>query len=404
MTKSFKLCSLLLCLLCTMAQASPPLQSDFDFLKPFNNTALVENGSKLGESIAGVSLSTLLNLGIWWAVCKTGGVVAKLSSTYDLAESDTKELETLKTDFCMQLAPVITTAEVVLAGHVSPWPLDQRWWRPLYFAGAGMAVYATMTKERGQIPVAVLTYLASEAVTRTGASTISTLILKTMSVRHITTKWYQAAEYAVLSGMNGILAGAVFYEAMIYKGSSPAKATLAAVVSAAITGTFSGVISMLMIDAGGQALAAVTTVAGAGAGAIAGVLVPAGIEVVAVVMAGVGAGVGALAGIGVIPSAVASTGVGAVIGFGAGVGVAAGSFALGTITALHMLRSSETTTINPFVKAGITLVPALTLAYINSLANYAVYGYPLEEGFSEIGFTQWKKFYAPLDYLSTLFK
>ena len=53
-----------------MAQASRPSQKDFEFLEPFNDTRLVENELALTGSIAGVSLSTLLNLGIWWGVCK----------------------------------------------------------------------------------------------------------------------------------------------------------------------------------------------------------------------------------------------------------------------------------------------------------------------------------------------
>ncbi|WP_252176163.1 hypothetical protein [Endozoicomonas sp. 4G] len=408
MTKSFKLCPLLLCLLCTMAQASHPSQNDFDFLEPFNDTALVENGLELTGSIAGVALSTLLNLGIWWAVCKAAGIVSGLSSKYDLAESDTKELGKLKTDFCMQLASVVTTAEVALAGHVSPWPLKQCWWKPLHFAGAGMAAYATMTAARARVPVAVLVYLASEAVTRTGASTISTLILRNMSVRDIPAKWYKATEYTLLSGMNGIIAGAVMHEVMIHKGSSAAKVALASVVSAAITSTLSGIFSMLMIDVDGQVMAWVVPVAGVGAGAMAGALGTTGIEAVVGVIAGVCACAGALPGVGATTIIAvengAEVGLGAGIEFGAGVGIAAGSFALGGVTALLMLRSSKTTTNNPFIKAGITLVPALTFAVINSLSNYAVYGYPLEEGLSETSWTQWKKFYAPLDYLSTLFK
>ncbi|WP_252176164.1 hypothetical protein [Endozoicomonas sp. 4G] len=385
MTKSFKLCPLLLCLLCTMAQASHLSQNDFDFLEPSNDTVLVENGVKLTGSIAGVSLSTLLNLGIWWGVCKTAGIDSRLSSN-DLAES------------CMQLAPMITTAEVALAGHVSPWPLNQHWWKPLYFAGAGMAAYATM-RPGERVPAAVLVYLASEAVARTGGSTISTLILRKMSVRDIPTKPYEAAEYALLSGMNGIIAGAAIHEVMIHKSLSPTKAGPASVVSAAITGTLSGV---LMIDVGAKAQAAVVTVAGVGAGAMAGALMigTTGIEAVVAGIAVLCAG--ASAGVGVATIVAVENGAG--VGLGAGVGVVAGSFALGGVTALLMLESSKITSNNLFIKAGVTLVPALTFAVINSFSNYVVYGYPLEEGLSETGRTQWKKFYAPLDYLFTLFK
>ncbi|WP_422452250.1 hypothetical protein [Endozoicomonas sp. ALC066] len=412
MKKSFNLFPLLLCLLYSMAKATPSSKNDFDFLEPFNDSALVANGLELRESIAGLSLSTLLNMGIWWGVCKTAGIVSGLSSTHNLAETDTKELEKLQTDFCLQLAPAITITEVALAGHVSPWPLEQRWWKPLYFAGAGMTAYTANTKTRELIPVAVLTYLASEAVSRTGASAMSALILRKMSVRDIETEWYAAGEYTILSMVNGIMSGAVVYESMIHKGLNPAKATLASVVCAAIAGTLSGIISVLTIDLGGETKAetgaAVGAVAGAGAGLIALGLASVATKAAAVTLgvvdgatggAAVGIIAGALAGVGV--GVGANIGVGASIGAGAGVEVAGA--ALGGVVVLLVLGSSKITSNSPFIKAGVTLVPALAFAVINSLSNYAIYGYPLEQSLSETGWTQWKKFYAPPDYLSTLF-
>ncbi|WOG27377.1 hypothetical protein [Endozoicomonas sp. 8E] len=415
MRKSFNLFPFLLCLFYTTAQAGPPLQNDFDFLEPLNDTALVANGLELTGSIAGFSLSTLLNLGIWWGVCKTAGIVSGLSSKYDLAESDTKELEKLKTDFCLQLAPVMTTTEVALAGHVSPWPLEQRWWKPLYFAGAGMAAYAAIAETKEMIPVAVLIYLASGAVSSTGAGAISALTLRKMSVRNISIERYAALEYTLLSVANGAVAGTVAYEAMIYKGLSPAKATLASVVSAAIAGTFSGIVSVLTVDVGGQTRAVAVAVAGAvaitvtgagaiigasyGLGAIAGAIAGTG----AIVIVGAGALAGAMTGAGASVLDGAEAGANVLDGVGAASLAGAGASVLGGVGASLTLHSSKITSNNLFIKAGVTLVPALTFAVINSLSNYAVYGYPLEEGFSETGWTQWKKFYAPLDYLSTLF-
>ncbi|WP_422411437.1 MULTISPECIES: hypothetical protein [unclassified Endozoicomonas] len=401
MRKSFNLFPLLLCLLYTTAQASPPSQNDFDFLKPLNDNALVANGLELTESIAGVSLSTLLNVGIWWSVCKRAGIAFGHSSTHSLTESDAKELEKLKTNFCLQLAPLVTIAEVALAGHVSPSPLEQRWWKPLYFAGAGMAAYAASSKRREYIPVAVLIYLASEAVSRTGASAISALALRKMSLREVVTDWYAAGEYPILSVINGVMAGTVAYEAMIHKGFRPAKAILASVVSAAIAGTLSGFISLLTIDVGGQT----ETKAGTGVlvGALAGVVVGIGADVGAVAAAAAKATIIAAA----IAKATATATVIAKADFRAGVeaaaGAIAGAFAFGGVAALLMLGSFRITSNNPLIKAGVTLLPALTFAVINSLSNYAVYGYPMEESFSETAWTQWKKFYAPLDYLSTLF-
>ncbi|WP_257280336.1 hypothetical protein [Endozoicomonas sp. ISHI1] len=474
MKKLFNLFPLLLCLFYSTTRASPPSQNDFDFIKPFNDTALVANGLELAGGIAGVSVSTLLNLGIWWGVCKTAGIVTGLSETYGLAASDTKELEELKTDFCWQLAPVISTAEVALAGHVSSWPLEQHWWKLLYFAGAGMDIYGSMTETRKHIPVGVLTYLASEALSRTGASAISVPMLRKMRfVRDITTKRYVSGEYAILSVINGVMVGAVTYEALIHKGIRPAKASLAAVVSAAIVGALSGISSELIVDVDEQTKAGVGVGigigtgagvlagalaggvagsvsgagigagigAGTGAGVLAGILSGAvsgsvvGAGVVAAVGVGLGGVIGALAGaeigssagsgvgsgvgsgaglgsfIGTQSGALAGAGAGIVVGIGSGIGSGIGiTLGVGfTATALYgvgtllMLASSKSTSDHLCTKAGVTLVPALTFAVINSLSNYAVYGYPLEQSFSETAWTQWKKFYAPLDYLSTLF-
>ncbi|WP_252177552.1 hypothetical protein [Endozoicomonas sp. 4G] len=444
MKKSFSLFPLLLCLFYSMAQASRPSQNDFDFLKPFNDSALVANGLELTESIAGLSLSILLNQGIWWGVCKTAGVVSGLSRTHDLAASDTKELEELKTDFCLQLVPVMTTAEVALAGHVSPWPLEQHWWKPLYFAGAGMAAYAATMKKREYVPAAVLTYLASEAVSRTGASAISVLILRTMSVRNITTEWYLAGEYAVLSAISGFMAGNVAYEVLIHKGSRSAQATFASALITMIVGGLSGVISKLIINADGDGVEFGAAVgsggSGAGAGALAGALAGASALAGALVgteaVAGVGAAAEALSGIGVEPGAIVGVVSGAVVGVvsgalsgsvvgvvsgalsgsvsgaalgagdvvGVGIGAGATVGAMGAVGVLLMLVSSKKTSDNRYIQAGVALTPALAFAVINSLSNHAVYGYPLEQSLSETGWTQWKKFYAPLDYLSTLFK
>ena len=413
MKKSFKLFPLLLCLLYSIAQASPPSQKDFKFLKPFNDTTLVENGLALTGSIAGVSLSTLLNVGIWWGVCRTWGIISGPSSQYNLPGQEGKELEKLKTDFCLQLAPMVAITEVALASHVSPWPLEQRWWKPLYFAGTAMAGYAAYNDpiKRKSIPVAVLCYLAMETGSRTGASAASALILRKMNVRAIETEKYVVGEYATLSTVNGILAGAVIYEAMIYKGFRPAKAALAAVVSAVIAGTLSGIISESTIDVDGQTKAesitrtVVATVVGAvvGSGTIALAGAGSGARTGAGAGARAGAGIGTVAGTIALAGALAGAEAGAVAITGSLAGSLAVSGAGAVALGLSMWSSSKMASNYPLKTVGFTLVPALTFAVLNSLSNYAVYGYPLEEGLSETAWTPWKKFYAPLDYLSTLF-
>ena len=148
-------------------------------------------------------------------------------------------LEDMKTNFCLQLASVVTTTEVALAGQVSPWSLEKRWWKPLYFVGAGMAAYSSyaVPKTRKLVPVAVLAYLTSEAVSRTLASATSASMLREMKVTDIATEGYLCGEYQSLSLFTGIMVGAIIYETMIHKGFKPAKAALAFAVSTAMAGT-----------------------------------------------------------------------------------------------------------------------------------------------------------------------
>ena len=410
MKMSFKLLPLFLCLSLfhSMAQASVLSQKEFEFLKPFNDTALVENGLKLTGSLAGISLSTLFNLGIWLGVCKIPEIVSGLSAKHNRNDVEKQELVTLKTDFCLQLAPVITIAEVALAGHVSPWPLEQSWWKPLYFAGAGMAAYyGSQSKNKMAVPIYVLTFLAAEAGSRTVASAASAAILRIMNITDISTEWYVYGEYMVLSVINGALAGAITCEAMKHKGFSTVKAALASAVSGAIGSTFSGVISMLVIGLDEQrtnvavavAVVVAVAVAGAAAAAAAGAGAGAGAVAVAAAAAVAGAGAGAVAGAGAGAAASASAVAVAVAGAGAAASALAGAAA----GALLTLGSSKIVSNNPVIKAGVTLAPALTFAIVNSHSNYAVYSYPLEESLSKTAWVLWKKFYAPLNYLSTLF-
>ena len=66
-----------------MTKASTPTQADFEFLKiPLESTTMVDNGWVLAESISVVSISTLINTGIWWGVCKAPGIAS--SDSYNL--------------------------------------------------------------------------------------------------------------------------------------------------------------------------------------------------------------------------------------------------------------------------------------------------------------------------------
>ena len=418
----FKLLPLFFCFLlsfCSLVRADHT-QKDFAFLKDYKNaSSMVESDLAWLESTTGFSLSILVNLGFWYGVCKTLAIVSGLAS------SEKKGLTTLKTDFCMQLASVITTTEVALAGHVCPWSLEQIWWQPLRFAGAGMAAYAGYTvpgnKLAMPVPVASLTYFTAEAIARTAGSTASSIVLRKADSTNIDPFNYDYGQYVILSIITGLMAGGVVYETSIKIGLSPATAALAFVISTSLVAVTSAVVSTSVLDMNGQLVVMMV----AGAGIAAGVA--AGVNARAITGAGAGAGavaenlaeVGAIAGPIAVAVAVAAAGTGTEAGVGV-VGLSLAGVVAGTATAvlsvtgavaggLLTLASSETAANYPVSKITKTSVVIVTLAFalgvglFNSLGHYAVYGTPVENSLSETVWTLWKKFYAPLDYFTTVF-
>ena len=178
------------------------------------------------------------------------GIASGLVGKHQLGESGKQELEAIKTDFCLQLAPLIATTETTLAGHLSPWPLEPLWWHSLFFMGVPLSAYRGYMWDENprHISVAILTYLTAETLSRTGGSAASASILKKMEITDIDKIDYAAGEYTVLSMTTGLVTSAIVYEALIHKGVESVKAGFISVVSAIVAGTLSGVISIGGID------------------------------------------------------------------------------------------------------------------------------------------------------------
>ena len=391
MKTSCKLFPLLSCLLfvCSIAYSGVPPEEAFDFLNHYKNASLVEDGLGLLNSAGASIFPTAISTGLWYGVCKGAGFVSNLASGFKLGIKGKQELGRIKTGFCARLAPAFATTETVLAGHVSPWPLEQAWWQTLRLAGAGLIAFGNYDRRHlDRAPLGVLAYLSAEATARSVAGAVSTQALRSQGIFTVSPSDYTYGEYTVLSFISGTIVGSIAYEAMIARGSTPARASFVYAVSAALTGAISAIISTstfdldnwLIVGAGTEAAAivAAVAVAAAGVGAVAGTVA----EIEA--RAGAGAGVGAGAGAGAI------TGAGAVTGAIAGVGA-------GTLFKRYSLTSN-----NIMTNAAIALPLTLTLILVNSCTNYAIYGFPLEESLSETTRNQWQKFYEPLDYLSTL--
>ena len=395
--KLFPLLSSLL-FVCSIAHSGIPPKEEFDFLNQYKNASLVEDGLGLLSSTAALTVFTVMNTGLWYGICLAPGFVSNLARQFKLGGQDKKKLHSIKTDLCTQLAPVIATTETVLAGNVSPWPLEQVWWQTVRFAGAGLVAFANYDQNnRVNMLFWILGYFSAEATARSLAGAVSTQILRSQGISAINPSHYTYGEYTILSFTSGIIVGSIAYEAMIAKDFTPAEASFVYAISALLTGALSAMMSMSTLDLDNWLIAVAGAVAGAGAGAgagaaaaaAAGAAAAAAAAVGAVAVAGAGAAAGAVAG------AVAGAGAGAAAAAAAaaaavaGVGAGAGAGALITSSTLSKKMTN----------AAIVLPSALVLALINSFSKYAVYGFPLEKSLSE---TAWKKIYTPLDYLSTL--
>ena len=254
-----------------MAQTNFTLQTYFEFPEPFNNyTAPVENWLELTESFAGISLTTLLNLGIWWGVCKTPGIISGLSNEHRLNDEGRERVDILKADFCLPLASIITTAEVALISR-SPKPLEQNCWDPVLFVVAGSSVSAVyLYPKRRPMEAAsfALFWLAFKAGSKIVASTATASIPGEKHARDIEIERRYVYKGNIIPPMvNGVLAGLLTYQAMIYKNFEPEDAATFSAVSATLAGALSGMGIISKTDRKVGVAAAGAAAAGAGAGA-----------------------------------------------------------------------------------------------------------------------------------------
>ncbi|WP_252180341.1 hypothetical protein [Endozoicomonas sp. 4G] len=406
MNTSSKLIGLFPCLLfiCSLAHSGVSREEQFHLLSHYNNASLVEDGLKLATSSSGLAASTAINYGLWYGICKAPGVVAALTGHFALSGKEQNELQEVKSSFCNELAAVLTSAEIALAGHVSPWPLQTPWWQPLRFIGTAYSAYAAYNTGREPyhlIPIFTAGYFINEVVTRTSAASGVIWFFRYQDNNPIQPLNYPSIEYSILSAMTGMVVGTIVHEMMINRDVSSAKAAFAYVISCALVVGMSA-ISPLSIHNSGN-VGPVRTEAGAedlaGAGALAGsfALALSGGASIGFTSSSIITWVGGLATI-VMPQIYARQAF-AYVGAPAVIGLAIGVYAM------HALgkQRSKLDSNHGLRNIALTLAPALALAVINGVSNNAVYGYSLEESFTETAWTQWKKFYAPLDYLRTLF-
>ncbi|WP_257255593.1 MULTISPECIES: hypothetical protein [unclassified Endozoicomonas] len=364
----------------------------------YNNASLVEDSLKLLISSSRLAVSTVINYGFWYGICRSPEVVTALTGRFDLPRTEESELQEVKASFCNQLAAVITSTEVALTGHLSLWPLELTWWQPLRFAGTAYVGYQTYTN-CPFYPAAVMTaaYLSHEEVARNVAGATTIRALRHKDIGKTQPLNYALSEYKMLSSVAGIIVGAIVYKKMLNRGLTSVKAAFAYMISASLTKTLSTICSLSLPNSGSadRVEKEAGAIAAAGAGAIAGSVAAAG--TIALWWHGDlfldTATLSTIAFAIVIPAHYHIDVARAVVGMTYGV----------VFLQFLLQQSLELDSRHLMRNIAITLAPALALALFNGLSNHAVYGVTLEESFTETTRNQWKKFYAPLDYLYTLF-
>ncbi|WP_257255594.1 MULTISPECIES: hypothetical protein, partial [unclassified Endozoicomonas] len=379
-------------------------EEQFNLLSHHNNASLVEDSLKLVSRSSGLAVSTVVHYGVWYSICKSTKLLSDLARRFSSINTEKNNLQEVKSSFCNQLAAVLTSTEVALAGKVSPWPLERLWWLPLRFAGTGFAGYrAYTTQDPYFIPIMTMAYFTHEVVARTAAAADTVQALKHHDRRSIQPEDFVFSEYALLKSMAGLMIGTIVYEKLVSKGFSPVEASFVYLLSASLS---KSILAIGYLSASNSESAHASEVeAGAEilAGALAGSLAVATDGAIGVVAAWSLNPVLFIAAVGTLAFSLPEVESiyrvkdkvlsGAQTGVGVGIGVM-----------VILIKQNSYLDSNRLLRnVAITLTPALALALINGLSNNAVCGVALEESFTETARIQWQKFYAPLDYLYTLF-
>ncbi|WOG30098.1 hypothetical protein [Endozoicomonas sp. 8E] len=340
----------------------------------------------------------MINYGFWYGLCRSPELVSALAGRSDPSGTEQNELQEIKSLFCYQLAAVITSIEVALAGRVSAWPLELHWWQPLRFPGTAYVGYKTYTTCNPPflIPVVTAAYFTHEVVARTVAGTFAIQALRQQDRGTTQTLDYLRSEYTMLSSMAGLMVGAVVYDTMLAGGFTTAQAISAYLISSVLTERIFTRSSFSTLNSGDTDRVEAGAEVLAGAGAIAGSLAAA--TAAALMMSAEHSDL-VFRGTTFVTLVIAVPTVMLEVCFGAFVGLLAGTQVIGIL----MLQHSKLDSKHLLKNIAHTLGPALAIAAINGFSNHRVYGYSLEESFTETVRKQWQKFHAPLDYLYTLF-
>ncbi|WP_252177063.1 hypothetical protein [Endozoicomonas sp. 4G] len=394
---------LYLSFMCSFAYSGVPEKEQFNFLSQYNNNAsLVESSLKLTGSVTGLAISTLLNYGLWYTVCESTHWFPALAGRFGLSSTEEFKVHQYESSFskCNELAAAITLTEIAVVEHVSPWPVKNGWWQPLRFTLLGGTVFVSLgtinEHNRHLVPLIALTLFSGEVVSRTVAGTIATQALRYQDKLTIQPSEYAYGESISLSLLTGAIVGSIIYDIIKSGSSSHLEAAYGYVLPASLTGIISAIISVSALDREDNDIVQAMVIAGFGA-PMAGF----GIKALAAMTILVGAVPGVLPGAGCNFGVVA--GLLAGIGAGVGAGAAVMGYQMYLISILDMPPGWQLDRRRLLRKLAVLLTPALALAMINGVSNYLVYGVSLEECLTETAWNQWQKFYAPLDYLHTLF-
>ncbi|WP_257281146.1 hypothetical protein [Endozoicomonas sp. ISHI1] len=363
-----------------------------------NNTSLIEDGLKLVGGSSGLAVSTLISYGFWYSICKSTEWVSTHTIRFSLSGTEQNELQKVNSSFYNQLAALITSTEIALAGHLSLWPPDQPWWQPLRFVRTGLVVYNTYTTDDPHfIPLIAMTYFTRETVARTVAGACTVETLRHRARRSIQPEDYTYSEYAMVKSVAGLMVATIVYDKWVTKGSSHIEAIFPYLVLASLAETILATGSFSVFNSGNSSTVNVEAEALAEsiAGATVGVTGTLSSEDLNLFLFAAAFRTLVLS----LPAVESLSGVEDTVLTGVMAGLAIGA----GVMDLMLINKPEPDSNHLLSNVAIILIHAFTLALINGFSINALYGVSLEESFFETARNQWKKFYAPLDYLYTLF-
>ena len=369
-------------------------KEDFEFLnRTFDEAKLVNSGEDFVKSYSVFFLSTLASFEAryWFLEYVRKGL------------NPGSELNSYSPDI-VEIASIWTAASVIRNGNYTDWPRNNVLHGLVKTGGILQTVVAGLLLTRGRItvPALIIIFISAESLAKMVSGTFTTLVLRRKNIDpgKISTDQYDFFESSMsVLGISWSIGAIAFEVATLIPISSIKRVALYSAIIVLLATAVEAVIyikaARLSVPARAKTGAVVMAIAIAILIKMAGAEVGSAIIAATVAVSGAIAGSEAAAAAMDVTGTIAVTEIIAVTIAGAGAG------------ALFILVRSGPIYHTRYSRVAATIAVASILAFMSSIANYLNKGVPLDETFSEISGSYWKKacelVHTPIDYLWTVF-